>query len=711
MSDVRVHALALTGNSNLEIAAVLGRPLTPEEKDVARRARVQRRLERAQPRPDKVTRFRQRDRVIPYVTPSPAIRAVRTRKEKDVAEWLRYYLPDRFPLPFGKGHFRIIEAAERARANGLSITVAAPRGEGKTSVLWGICLYWVLTGQARFPMMIGWTHEASKGAIDQWITELSQNERLRAAYPCVCDVFAHSTAATRLDSLTREIGADKIGASIQRSDGKIIIPDQVEAHRTIPRAVLGSASINGSVKGVNVSLITGENLRPDIAVLDDPQDVDTAQSEARVRRVIKNIDFGVRSLAGTQERITIMAAVTCVAEGDVAEQLLEREGTEAVRYGQIISWPEDFHESGSEMRAMWDEWNDIRVAGIENTDGGAAARAHYTKHRTKLTKGMEVSWEQRRARTDPDAFYTAMWDYYDLGEYAFMAERQNAPVKEGTSQYILTPEDVISRTDPDRRPNELPDWVTTVVALTDINRSYALTTVVLGFGANQTSVVLDYWQRPLNARDGEHTPAEVVAIVHTGLGSLGKEIAQRCPMPRLWVIDGMGTPAETVNRFAGVSQRVCGIPAIAAYGRGARNYRPTTASKGRGRIDYEEAHVVLEGSRRWIIWNADYWREQAQRAWTGTPGAPGTCELPAGRHYDFAAEVCREQLKGKDEVGGKMLWLWTKQPGPNDYGDCMAMGYMAAGVAGIGTGGAKIGKTRGGRRSRARAPGIKRGKL
>jgi hypothetical protein len=49
--------------------------------------------------------------------------------------------------------------------------------------------------------------------------------------------------------------------------------------------------------------------------------------------------------------------------------------------------------------------------------------------------------------------------------------------------------------------------------------------------------------------------------------------------------------------------------------------------------------------------------------------------------------VTREQLAGKDDVGGRTVWVWNTAPGPHDYGDCMHMAYMGAAVQGIGTGG------------------------
>ena len=96
----------------------------------------------------------------------------------------------------------------------------------------------------------------------------------------------------------------------------------------------------------------------------------------------------------------------------------------------------------------------------------------------------------------------------------------------------------------------------------------------------------------------------------------------------------------------------------------------------------------------WVAWNADYWREIAQRAWLGDVGAPGSVSLFKGEHGEFARQICAEKLLGKAEVGGDVMWNWHTQPGAHDFGDTMAQGYAAAALYGIGTGGARVRRRR-----------------
>jgi len=142
-----------------------------------------------------------------------------------------------------------------------------------------------------------------------------------------------------------------------------------------------------------------------------------------------------------------------------------------------------------------------------------------------------------------------------------------------------------------------------------------------------------------------------------------------------------------VIQLAFNAPQICGLNAVATFGRGWKNYRPSAKATYRLRVGEQLHHVSERRDRQWIVYNADYWREVAQRGWTGEPGAPGSCSLPAGHHADFAAQVTREQLAGKDEIGGHTVWVWNTAPGPHDYGDCMHMAYMVAAWGGIGTGG------------------------
>lgn len=639
-------------------------------------------------------KYAKKGRLIPYSDPKDAKR--RAKLEKDPERWLRYYLENRFPLPFGDVHRKMVAACIRAMATGSSITVAAPRGFGKTAVEWGMAFYAVLTGLSRFPVVIGWKANAGSELLDQWANELATNERLAEDYPCQCAPFHDSQASKRLKGLLRSVNPDaRCGSDIRKKQCVIILPDVKEPStgRTMPQCALAGASMNGSIKGLNIGLLSGESLRPDVALLDDPQDEQTADSPVLIKKVIKKIDYGIRSLAGPRRRLTVMAAVTCVNIGDVSEHLLTRAGTEVIITGQITAWPTGWTDKDSTSRALWDEWNTHRLGGLENLDGGKRARAFYKSNKAALTEGMAISWKERYHQSDgvrigdPDALFAAMWDFYELGEFAFMAERQNTPVKEGVTVFSLSPKAILSRVDPTRNAGDVPEYTRLIVAATDINPSYALTSEVRAFGADQRNGVLWYGLHAMSVST-EQTDAEIKKAIMAQLAALWENTLSRLPCkPTYWIIDGGGSPENTVIDFAAANSGKYGVTIMCAFGRAAKQYRAIGKAKYRMRV-YEQCHETAESySKRWIIFNADHWRKQSHQAWTGTLGAPGSCDLPKGKHEDYADQICREQLMGQVELNGKTIYDWKTATGPHDYGDTGTMCFVAAAINGIGTGG------------------------
>ena len=636
---------------------------------------------------------RNRDRLVPYAEPEDAER--RKRLEADPPEWLRWYLEDRFPYPFGVGHLEIISAGIRAIIAGTPITAAAPRTFGKTSLLWGVSLYAVLSGLCRFPVTIGWKQTAGSELLDQWLTALSENDRLAADYPCQCNPFRESTASLRLKGILRQIDPPiKAGCNVQKGRGVVVLPDvkELSTGRTMPQCALAGRSINGSIKGLNVGLLDGSTLRPDIAMLDDPQDEDTAASPTLVKKVLKKIDYSIRSLSGPRRRITVMATVTRMNEGDVSQALLERPGTEAIIISQISEWPKGWTDKDSKTRALWDEWNRQRIDGLLMHDGGEAARVFYAANVAELTEGMKVSWEERyqigddKRPGDPSPMFSSMWDFYELGEAAFMAERQNKPLVEGVTINAVSASIIRSRVDKTRPPGVVPEWAKIIIASSDVNPSYAISTIVFAFGNNQRSAILWYGIHPMECKF-EWTDAQKKGYIANELEKHGKEISALPCKATDWIIDGGGSPENTVIDFSATAQRLLGISAITAFGRAGKQYT-TREKKEYGVKVREQAHVVRASTlRQWIIWNEHYWLEQAGLAWTGTPSAPGSCELPAGNHDEFAEQASREYITGKVELNGRMIYDVKRSTLKHDFGDCMAQGYAFAAVLGIGTGG------------------------
>jgi hypothetical protein len=675
----QLAALAANGAKDREIAATLGRPMTPDERAAVDRARLLARIKRKTRGPtstaDRVAKHQALHSLVDWRECEDPAR--RKRLEADPEAWLRWYLAATYRRPFETPHHAIIEGAVKASRTGGRFVVAAERGIGKSSLLWGLVLMFAITGEHPFPALLPWDEKAKKRAFRFWRSALCGNDRLGADYPEICAPFRHSKGVfQRLLSAVWKGGpndGEMTGAGLAIGEGLIVLPDN--------RGCIGGATINGNPRGPNHPLPDGRVLRPTLILLDDVQDRQVARSPAQIEDTITIIDADVAAMNEAGTTLPILMSGTCIERDDVMAHYLESDNWDAARIPCVESWPDGWNDGEGPTAKLWQTWYGYY-------QDGKGATTFYRRNRAAMTTGMVLTAPSafKKQKHIPDPFCGAMLAWHKLGPEAFASEKQQAPLKRGVTLYNLTARAICERTT-DRQPGAVPEWVRLRVGATDINPSYGLTWTLLGFGPDQTSAVLGYGIHPMTIPSGA-TEAEQARAIYDALAAHGRTLAALPCRPETWFIDAGGAQFDIALRFALESGRLGCVQAIPATGRGARNYRPY----GKGIIGKprEQCHMASDArGRKWVAWNADYWKEVAQKAWTGTAGAPGTCSLPAGHHRDFADQICREQLAAKAEMAGAMRWEWHTQPGRHDYGDCMAMCYMGAAWQGVGTSGAE----------------------
>ena len=697
MNNEQLATLANAGASNREIEATLGHYMTNAERLVVDRARVVARLRKQSKLKsgvvDAATRKKnQRERERAVIRRQCENPKRRIKYEKSAPAWLRFYMGENtYPEKWSEGHREIIHNAEFAAINGTGATSAAPRGEGKTTVLRGMAVNLLARKIVRFPVLAGWIKAQADEAFQRWLQMLAESPQFAADYPELTQPFEITTHNLALKNLTWFDTGHGIGAQIRTMHKIILLPDSLGA--------IASRSVQGDVKGLNATMPDGTVLRPDLLLLDDAQDPKQASNPDMVAKTVDKIENVFMGLSGPQKRMTTFCACTVEHESDVSEHFLNRKGWKSVRVSRILNWAGGSTggdwgaKPTSKIRLLWDEWNRIRL-----DEGEPQCRKYYKTHKKALTKGMKVSWKQRfdKSRKEPDALYAAMLEYYDKGADVFARAQQNLPLKHDADLYDLNPRLIMSRVN-DYEQNALPEWSSLLIASTDLNPSYAFTNALVAFGMDQTAAVItNGLYTGLDGKGicgGDATTHERQKKVFEALVIVGKQFASLPNKPELWLIDASGTDFDVVLRFCRESIKLCGIPAAGATGRSGRTYR----EYGRNVVGQPREGCYMSSDnksrppRKWLAWNTDYWREAAQRAWLGQVGAPGSLSIFAGgNHKDLAEQVCRETLKGKGDVGGQMFWNWHTQPGKHDYGDVIAQAYAGAAWNGIGIGGGNL---------------------
>lgn len=595
--------------------------------------------------------------------------------ERDLALFAKTYLPRVFALPMSEGQRADLGTMQRVCNEGGRYAFASPRGDGKTSRVEAAILWAALYGRRRCIVVVGADIGAASQIVDSVKAELRTNELLRQDFPLPC-----WAAALADDVALKAKGWTWGGVNLSMRWGKGGVTLPVLDGADGSGCVIVPRGLTGRLRGMRLK-VAKRAVRPDLYAIDDPQTDESAASPSQVATRERLILGAIMGSGGPGASIAAFMPCTVIMHNDLAARFLDRkehpDWQGSIR-AMVTRWPDA-------QKTLWAEY-----AGLRREQGAEAGTAFYRQHRAEMDAGAVIDWPQRYERgKELSAIQHAQNLRIDLGEAVFSAEYQNTPIREGaTTMYALTPDLIQKRTDDSMPPFKTPDWTQTIVAATDVNPSYGFTTTLVAFGGDQRAHVLWYGvesgEQFLSSKDDP--PAVISRRVSEGLAAVGKQLAGCGVVPATWIIDGGGTPQDTVINFAAVSFRVCGLSALTAFGRNAKEYRPY----GRHKITVrEQCHLVSENiNRRWLIWNADYWREIAQKGWTATPLLPGSCSLFAGHHREFAEQICREQLKGKADLGGGMRWEWVTQPGPHDAGDCMAMAYMGAAWSGIGTSGA-----------------------
>lgn len=156
-------------------------------------------------------------------------------------------------------------------------------------------------------------------------------------------------------------------------------------------------------------------------------------------------------------------------------------------------------------------------------------------------------------------------------------------------------------------------------------------------------------------------------------------------------IDAGGRNWDAVCGFAKTASKTVGLPACAFAGRSANMFNPYVRSRLRDAIgrtvlcgDARE-HVKAGAGFKYVFFDADFYKETAQKALLCPSGAAGSCGLYFGdveEHRDFAIQACNEKLRFVQHKAGRDIYSWnTKEP--HDYLDVLSMCYAVAASQGM----------------------------
>lgn len=362
------------------------------------------------------------------VGPFPKVPAAWKRKRDACAaslkEFCLTFLPGRFTLPFCADHLRVIARLERIVRDGGLLTLAMPRGSGKTELVKAAALWAILYGYRRFVVVIGATATDAVRICEDLKANLSYNDELHAAFPeathCVRELEGISQRAR-----VQTIDGRPSGLEWKRDGIRLAwVPAKKCPQARCAGAVIRTAGLTGAIRGMSAPGPDGVTIRPDLVLLDDPQDRESATSPAQTDDRERIVRGDVLGLAGPTKAIAAVMPCTVICENDLADRLLDRQANPQWN-GERTRLVESFPTA----EALWERYFELRADDLRAGGDGKVAGEFYRTRRAEMDAGAVVSWPER---FDParyaSAVEEAMVRRHDDPE-AFAAEMQNEPVR------------------------------------------------------------------------------------------------------------------------------------------------------------------------------------------------------------------------------------------------------------------------------------------
>lgn len=628
------------------------------------------------------------------IGPIPEVGDAERRSEcrLNLKKFLETYFPKKFRLGWSEDHKIVIGKIEDAVLRGGLFALAMPRGTGKTTICERAAIWATVYAHRRFVALIGATEDAARELLDEVKMEIECNEILQADFPEVCyPVQKIGGIHNRCSGQT----CCGVRTRITWADDEIVYP--TISGSVSSGTVIQVRGITGRVRGMKASVASGESLRPDLVLIDDPQTDETAASPEQNRKRLRILSGAILGLSGPGVKIAGVMPCTVIRPGDMADEILNRDRHpewNGERRRLLAEFPSNME--------LWNRYHEIWADSLREYGSIDLATEFYREHREEMDSGAEVSWPERYEPDELSGVQYAM-NLFFRDKETFYSEYQNEPLPEDDGEAEkITVLSVWSRMNR-RRRNTVPIDAEHVTAFIDV-QGKLLYYVVCAFAGDFTGYIIDYGTFPdqkrryFSLKDASPTfetlypKAGLEGRIYSALSELsdlllsrsllrddGVELyVEKCMIDSAW-----GESTKTVYQFC--QQSAYSRFLLASKGRGITaaqkpfsEYRRESGVK----LGFNWRIFRVRGQRsvRLFEYDTNFWKSFFRQRLFTAMGDPGSLTLFGSdeeKHRLFA-----EQLSSERAVitsgGGRRVDVWKLLPGRENHFLDGVVGCMAA---------------------------------
>jgi len=244
------------------------------------------------------------------------------------------YFAAAFHRAWSDDHLRVIGRIEKAVRDGGLVAFAMPRGSGKTTLARCSALWAILYGYRPFVCLIGAADDRAKELLIPIRKHMLENPLLLADFPeAVYPLRALENSSKR--QLQQHIRGQL--THVLWGQEKLVFPTlegqhlplalRQDGHEASPSSgsIITTTSLDANMRGQQHSRVDGSIIRPSLVLLDDPQTRQSAASCTQTKRRMELLNGDVLGMAGPGESISAVLTCTKIYDGDLADQVLDRE--------------------------------------------------------------------------------------------------------------------------------------------------------------------------------------------------------------------------------------------------------------------------------------------------------------------------------------------------------------------------------------------------
>ncbi len=602
---------------------------------------------------------------------------------KSLALTAKTYFPATFVDDWAQYHLELIKHFMQIILHGGQRVVAIERGGGKTVLCLVACLWALINGYRKYAVFVGDTATMGKALQRKLISLIRTSPTLLEDYP---ELIVFIKATDNRKKLRCE--GRLIDFTLENSDGQTVFPDFVDCLSC--QAIISSTGMTGTGgRGNSFVNIKGETIRPDLLLLDDTQNDESARSAEQTLHREEKIENSFMGMAGGTTRIAAIMPITVQTNDCLASRYLDRNrhgDWHGMRYEAVPKMPTNMD--------LWDKFGEALRTGDTPEDGILAARKLFEADMKRMLEGHEVSWH-RLLPGDLHPLEKYMRYYYLKPDF-FTCEIQQQGCKKAQSEK-LTRELLQTRLSGFAH-RVVPDEAAHLTAFVDTHAE-VLYWMVLAVSRDMTAWIVDYGTWPeqssrlftlrgamqtISRRHPSLPEDEAILAAHLELdaylfgqdwrrqnthpikiGRMGKDVGYKQDLINKAI--GLSAHKEVIRPSLGRTYRA-GLPRV---------HQSKIVTKGVD--DHTGPDWILRYQRdnnlMRTIFDHNRWKSTAALGLCTTPGAVGSITMfgQAVRDHQLLIDHFLAEGRKPDVGGGEQIDIWTNPPShpDNHWWDCL----------------------------------------